>query len=168
MVFDSERFDLQPYTGFDMSRYVRRTSCGWEDSGWKSLLVQRFEHVPVVEDLRLPAVADLQLILPLSGRAVMETRGEGRWIRHQWGPGRLELAVPGKPVPRRYRGDESMRSLQVHIPDPTVEAVAARLGGRAWTTKRWRRPWPGEIRCSTNWCGRSGTRGRTTTSTPNP
>ncbi|RSM79905.1 AraC family transcriptional regulator [Amycolatopsis sp. WAC 01375] len=131
MVFDSERFDLQPYTGFDMSRYVRRTYCSWEDSGWESLLVQRFEHVPVAEDLRLPAVADLHLVLPLSGRAVMETRGEGRWNRHHWGPGRLELAVPRRPVLRRYRGDESMRSLQVHLPGPTVESVAARLGGRA-------------------------------------
>ncbi|MFD5250046.1 helix-turn-helix domain-containing protein [Amycolatopsis sp. NPDC058340] len=129
MVFDSERFDLQPYTGFDMSRYVRRTYCSWEDSGWESLLVQRFEHVPVAEDLRLPAVADLHLVLPLSGRAVMETRGGGRWSSHEWG--RLELAVPGKPQHRRYRGDESMRSLQVHIPGTTVESVAARLGGRA-------------------------------------
>ncbi|OLZ49876.1 AraC family transcriptional regulator [Amycolatopsis keratiniphila] len=129
MVFDSERFDLQPYTGFDMSRYVRRTYCSWEDSGWESLLVQRFDHVPVAEDMRLPAVADLHLILPLSGRAVMETRGEGRWSRHEWG--RLELAVPGRPLRRRYRGDGSMRSLQVHIPGTTVESVAARLGGRA-------------------------------------
>ncbi|GAB3741299.1 AraC family transcriptional regulator [Amycolatopsis oliviviridis] len=130
MVFDSERFDLQPYTGFDMARYVRRTSCSWEDSGWESLLVQRFDHVPVVEDMRLPAVADLHLVLPLSGRAVMETRGEGRWNRHQWEPGRLELAVPGRPLLRRYRGDRSMRSLQVHLPGTTVEAIAARLGGR--------------------------------------
>lgn len=129
MVFDSERFDLRPYTGFDMGRYVRRTYCSWEDSGWESLLVQRFEHVPVAEDLRLPAVADLHLVLPLSGRAMMETRGEGRWSRHEWG--RLELAVPGRPLQRRYRGDESMRSLQVHIPGTTVESVAARLGGRA-------------------------------------
>ncbi|MEU8417375.1 AraC family transcriptional regulator [Amycolatopsis japonica] len=131
MVFDSARFDLQPYIGFDMSRYVRRTYCSWEDSGWESLLVQRFEHVPVAEDMRLPAVADLHLVLPLSGRAVMETRGEGRWNRHEWGPGRLELAVPGKPLRRRYRGDEAMRSLQVHIPGTTVDSVAARLGGRA-------------------------------------
>ncbi|EME52219.1 AraC family transcriptional regulator [Amycolatopsis decaplanina] len=131
MVFDSERFDLQPYIGFDMSRYVRRTYCSWEDSDWESLLVQRFEHVPVAEDMRLPAVADLHLVLPLSGRAVMETRGDGRWNRHQWRPGRLELAVPGRPLLRRYRGDESMRSLQVHIPGTMVESVAARLGGRA-------------------------------------
>nr|WP_221471475.1 AraC family transcriptional regulator [Amycolatopsis umgeniensis] len=112
-----------------MSRFVRRTYCSWEDSGWQSLLVQRFEHVPVAEDLHLPATADLHLVLPLSGRAVMETRGEGRWNRHRWG--RLELAVPGRPVRRRYRGNESMRSLQVHIPGTTVESIAARLGGRA-------------------------------------
>ncbi|MFC3455639.1 AraC family transcriptional regulator [Amycolatopsis speibonae] len=60
----------------------------------------------------------------------METRGEGRWKRHHWEPGRLELAVPGRPVLRRYRGDGSMRSLQVHLPGTTVESVAERLGGR--------------------------------------
>ncbi|GAA1566052.1 hypothetical protein GCM10009678_56170 [Actinomadura kijaniata] len=54
MVFASARFDLQPYVGFDMARYVRRTYCSWEDSGWRSLLVQRFEHVPVAEDMELP------------------------------------------------------------------------------------------------------------------
>ena len=131
MVFDSERFDLQPYAGFDMSRYVHRTFCSWQDSGWQSLLVQRFDHVPVADEMELPATADLHLVLALSGRAVMESRGEGRWDRYHWGPGRLTLPVPGRPVVHRYRGDESMRSLQVHIPGPTVESVAARLGGRA-------------------------------------
>ncbi|WP_181770532.1 AraC family transcriptional regulator [Amycolatopsis pittospori] len=130
MVFDSERFDLQPYSGFDMARFVRRTSCSWSDSGWESLLVQRFEHVPVVDEMALPATADLHLILPVAGWAVMETRGEGRWNRHQWVPGRLEMAVPGRPWLRRYRGDGAMRSLQVHIPGTTVDAIAARLGGR--------------------------------------
>ncbi|KZB79157.1 AraC family transcriptional regulator [Amycolatopsis regifaucium] len=131
MVFRSERFDLQPYVGFDMARYVRRTYCSWEDSGWQSLLVQRFDHVPVAEDMEMPATADLHLVLPASGRAVMETRGEGRWNRSDWRPGRLTLAVPGKRVLHRYRGDESMRSLQVHIPGTTVESIATRLGGRA-------------------------------------
>ncbi|WP_067474166.1 helix-turn-helix domain-containing protein [Actinomadura hibisca] len=131
MVFDSAHFDLQPYAGFDMARYVRRTYCSWEDAGWQSLLVQRFEHVPVVEDMELPGAADLHLVLPVAGRAVMETRSGGRGSRDAWQPGRLELRVPDQPVLRSYRGDGPMRSVQVHVPRGTVDAVAAQLGGRA-------------------------------------
>ncbi|MFG1798399.1 hypothetical protein [Nocardia sp. NPDC049149] len=61
MVFDSTRFDLQPYAGLDLDRSVRLTYSSWEDAEWQSLLVQRFEHDPVVEELTLPAAADLHL-----------------------------------------------------------------------------------------------------------
>ncbi|WP_345433418.1 helix-turn-helix transcriptional regulator [Actinoallomurus vinaceus] len=114
-----------------MARYVRRTYCSWEDAGWRSLLVQRFEHVPVVEDMELPGTADLHLVLPVAGRAVMETRSGGRGSRSAWEPGRLALEIPDQPVLRSYRGDGSMRSVQVHIPRGTVDSVAGQLGGRA-------------------------------------
>ncbi|WP_431873771.1 helix-turn-helix domain-containing protein [Amycolatopsis sacchari] len=129
MVFDSARFDLRPYAGFDFGRYVRRTFCSWEQAGWRSLLVQRFEHVPVAEDLALPAAADLHLVLPMSGSAEMESSDGGRPERIPWVPGRLQVDVPDRPSLRRYRGDESMRSVQVHIPRDTVDTVAAQLGG---------------------------------------
>ncbi|MFJ7216010.1 helix-turn-helix domain-containing protein [Amycolatopsis sp. NPDC098790] len=129
MVFDSARFDLRPYTGFETDRFVRRTFCSWVDAGWRSLLVQRFEHVPVAEELALPAAADLHLVLPVSGRADLETRAGGRAVVDQWLPGRLQLGLPQQAVVRRYRGDGDMRSVQVHIPRDTVDAVAARLGG---------------------------------------
>ncbi|MBE1493586.1 AraC family transcriptional regulator [Amycolatopsis lexingtonensis] len=122
MVFDSARFDLQPYAGVAWERYVRRTFCSWEHSGWRSLLVQRFEHVPVAEDLHLPGTADLHLVLPVSGRAEMAAGAP-------WVPGRLQLGIPHRPASRRYRGDASMRSVQIHIPRDTVDAVAAQLGG---------------------------------------
>ncbi|MEV1003858.1 AraC family transcriptional regulator [Nonomuraea sp. NPDC050202] len=131
MVFDSAHFDLQPYAGFDMHRYVRRTHCSWENLGWQSLLVQRFEHVPLVEEMELPAAPDLHLVLPVGGRTVIETRAGGRWRRHTWAPGRLELAVPDRPVRRRYRADGPLRSVQVHLPRSAVEQAAERLGGGA-------------------------------------
>ncbi|ALG11951.1 helix-turn-helix domain-containing protein [Kibdelosporangium phytohabitans] len=129
MVFDSVRFDLQPYVGFDMDRYVTRTHCSWADAGWQSLLVQRFEHVTAAEDIPMPGAADLHLVLPVAGRAVVETRGGGRASRSTWRPGRLEMAIPNAPVVRSYRGDGAMRSVQVHIPRDTVESTAAQLGG---------------------------------------
>jgi AraC family transcriptional regulator len=130
MVFDSARLDLQPYAGFDMDRYVRRTYCSWEDAGWGSLLVQRFEHVPVAEDMALPAAADLHLVLPISGKGVLETRSGGRCTRFNWAPGRLDLRLPDQPVRQSYRCDGPMRSLQVHIPRGTIDSTAAQLGGR--------------------------------------
>ncbi|RDI55318.1 helix-turn-helix domain-containing protein [Nocardia mexicana] len=129
MVFDSTRLDLQPYAGFDTDRYVRRTYCSWENAGWRSLLVQRFEHVPMVEGMALPGAADLHLVLPTAGRTVMETRSDGRWERSAWAPGQLEVMVPDRPVLRRYRAAGAMRSLQVHIPRDTVDSTMARLGG---------------------------------------
>jgi AraC family transcriptional regulator len=129
MVFASARFDLQPYVGFDTDRYVRRTFCSWEHAGWRSLLVQRFEHVPVADSMELPGAADLHLVLPVSGRAEMETRDGGRAVRETWVPGRLQLGIPHRPIVRTYRGNTSMRSVQVHIPRDTVDSVVARLGG---------------------------------------
>ncbi|GAB2847240.1 helix-turn-helix domain-containing protein [Lentzea nigeriaca] len=129
MVFDSARFDMQPYVGFEMDRFVRRTFCSWEDAGWRSLLVQRFEHVPVAEDLALPGAADLHLVLPISGLAEMETRDGGRAVHDRWRPGRLQLGLPHQATVRRYRGDADMRSVQVHIPRDIVDSAVARLGG---------------------------------------
>ncbi|HEY3464719.1 MAG TPA: AraC family transcriptional regulator [Amycolatopsis sp.] len=129
MVFDSARFDLRPYTGFETDRYVRRTFCSWEHAGWRSLLVQRFEHVPVAEDMALPAAADLHLVLPVSGRAELRTRDGGRAVATRWVPGRVQLGVPHQSTVRSYRGDAEMRSVQVHIPRDTVDATVARLGG---------------------------------------
>jgi AraC family transcriptional regulator len=131
VVFDSIHLDLQPYAGFDMNRYVRRTYCSWEELGWRSLLVQRFDHVPLAEDMELPAAADLHLILPVGGRTVMETRIGSRWSRHTWVPGRLELGAPDRPALRRYRAAGPLRSVQVHLPRGTVERTAEQLGGRA-------------------------------------
>ncbi|MGW7532985.1 helix-turn-helix domain-containing protein [Amycolatopsis sp. NPDC054798] len=129
MVFDSTQLDLQPYAGFEMDRYVRRTYCSWEDAGWQSLLVQRFEHVPVADEMELPAAADLHLVLPVGGRAVLETRRDGGWERTPWTPGRVELMPPDQPALRRYRADGVLNSVQVHIPRATVDSTAARLGG---------------------------------------
>ncbi|WP_432826830.1 helix-turn-helix domain-containing protein [Dactylosporangium sp. CA-092794] len=129
-MFDSVHFDLTPYAGFDMDAYVRRTHCSWSHNGWQSLLVQRFDHVAEVEAMALPAVADVHLILPVAGRAVMESSDGGRWHRRTWAPERLEMAVPHRPAVRRYRAERSMSSVQVHLPHGTVDRVATQLGCR--------------------------------------
>lgn len=130
MVFESAHLDLQPYVGFDMARYVRRTSCSWHDTGWQSLLVQEFEHVTSVEDMALPAAADLHLVLPIAGRAVMETRSGGRATRETWLPGQVHLMLPDRASLRSYRSDGLMRTVQVHVPRGTLDAAARELGIR--------------------------------------
>lgn len=59
-------------------------------------------------------------LLPVAGRAVIETWTGGRWSRHTWAPGRLELGIPDRPALHRYRADGALRSVQVHFPRSTV------------------------------------------------
>lgn len=66
-MFDSPDFDLASYAGFDTSAYVRQTYNSWDDAGWRSLLVQGFDHAPEAEHLPLPAVSDLHLVLCVAG-----------------------------------------------------------------------------------------------------
>ncbi|MEV5707517.1 helix-turn-helix transcriptional regulator [Actinoallomurus sp. NPDC052274] len=128
-MFDSPDFDLAPYAGFDMARFVRRTYCSWQDAGWRSLLVQRFTHAREAEHLPLPGVSDLHLVLCTSGEAVMRIRDGGKAARRRWASGRLELVVPGHSTVRSYRATSAMHSVQVHIPRAIVDRAAAELGG---------------------------------------
>ncbi|MFI6172313.1 helix-turn-helix domain-containing protein [Nocardia sp. NPDC051052] len=128
-MLDSLDFDLTPYAGFDMAAYVRRTYCSWQDSGWRSLLVQRFDHAPRAEDLPMPAVADVHVVLCVAGDAVMRTHADGNSTRRRWVPGHLDLVIPGREIVREYRATAALRTIQVHIPAATVDRAAAQLGG---------------------------------------
>ncbi|WP_434451058.1 helix-turn-helix domain-containing protein [Lentzea sp. E54] len=128
-MFDSPDFDLAPYAEWDTSALVRRTFCSWDDAGWRSLLVQCFDHAPEAEHIKLPGVADLHLVLYVAGDVVMRTRSGGKPVRRV--PGALELMVPGQDNVCDYRAASAMRTVQVHIPSATVARAAARLGGSA-------------------------------------
>jgi AraC family transcriptional regulator len=127
VVFHSPDFDMTPYQDFDGPTYVRRTYCSWDDAGWRSLLVQCFDHVDEAEQLAMPATADLHLVLCVAGDAVMHTDGGDR----RWLPGSLELLVPGQGSVRSYRANAALRTIQVHLPWTTVDRTRAELGGRA-------------------------------------
>jgi AraC family transcriptional regulator len=129
-VFPSADFDLAPYADFDMPAYVRRTYCSWHDAGWRSLLVQGFDHAPQAEQLPMPAVADLHLVLYVAGDVVMRTRAGGKPDRRRRVPGSLELLAPGRASTRDYRASSALRTIQVHIPSATVDRAAEHLGGR--------------------------------------
>ncbi|GAA2666818.1 AraC family transcriptional regulator [Nonomuraea recticatena] len=130
-MFDSPDFDLASYAGFDTPVYARHTYNSWDDAGWRSLLVQGFDHAREVEHLALPAVSDLHLVLCLAGSADMWTHAGGRPVRRRWVPGHLELMVPGRASSLSYRATPGLSTIQVHLPSPTVRQVAGALGGRA-------------------------------------
>ncbi|MEV0390756.1 helix-turn-helix transcriptional regulator [Nonomuraea sp. NPDC050643] len=129
-MFDSPDFDLASYAGFDTPAYVRHTYNSWDDAGWRALLVQRFEHAPEVENLPLPAVADLHLVLCVAGSADMRLHTGGRPVRRRWVPGHLELMVPGRAASASYRAEAGLSTVQVHIPAPAVRRATGALGGR--------------------------------------
>lgn len=113
-MFDSPDFDLAPYADFDMSKFVRRTYCSWNDANWRSLLVQCFTHAREAEHLQLPGVSDLHLVLCTSGKAAMQIHAGGKTTRRHWAPGRLELMVPGLGTVRSYHATSALHTIQVH------------------------------------------------------
>ena len=123
-MFDSPDFDLAPYAEVDLPAQVRRTYCSWSDAGWRSLLVQCFDHAPEAEPFPMPAVADLHLVLCVGGDVAMRTRADGKPVRRRWVPGTLELMVPGLASVRDYRTTSPLRTVQVTVPSATVEQAA--------------------------------------------
>ncbi|SFX79922.1 hypothetical protein OH786_36315 (plasmid) [Streptomyces atratus] len=117
-MFDSPDLDLAPYGDIDMTKYVRRSYCSWNDAG-QSLLVQCFAHARQVENLLLPGTSDLHLVLCTAGRAVMHVGSEGSSTRRRWTAGRLELMVPGRSTARSYVAASALSTVQVHPRTPS-------------------------------------------------
>jgi AraC family transcriptional regulator len=126
-VFQSADFDLAPYADFDLPAYVRRTYCSRHDAGWRSLLVQSFDHAPQAEQLPLPAVADLHLVLYVAGDVVMGTRAGGKPDRRRRVPGSLELLTPR--TGEHPRLPDFARAAH-HSGAHSASATVDRLGGR--------------------------------------
>ncbi len=129
-MFDSPDFDTSSYADFDTAAYVRHTYNSWDTAGWRSLLVQSFEHASEAEHLPLPAVSDLHIVLCLAGKADVRLYAGGRPVERRWVPGHLELMVPGRATSFSYRATSRLRTVQVHIPSSTVREAAGSLGGR--------------------------------------
>jgi AraC family transcriptional regulator len=130
-VFESEHSDTQTHPDINRDGSARLAHCSCEDVGWTSLLVQRFIHSPVGEDMYVPGSGDVRLVLAEAGRATMEAHIGGRRSRFNWVPGWLGMYVPDQSVRCSYRASGPLRSVLVHIPRGTVERTAEQLGGRA-------------------------------------
>jgi AraC family transcriptional regulator len=122
------RFDMGAYTGFDTERYVTPTLSSWDDAGWRSLLVQRFQHIPEVEHMTLPPSTDRHLWLITEGRGWIQAGGLDGSARVGIRPGQLGMAVPGEPTHVRYVATAPMETIHVHLPQQVVDRVTAQLG----------------------------------------
>ncbi|MGW4959834.1 helix-turn-helix domain-containing protein [Nonomuraea sp. NPDC004186] len=125
------RFEMGGYAGLDLDRFVRRSLCSWERPGWRSLLVQKFEHLEAAGEMVMPASADthLWLITGGAGKLHIDT-GEG-WRTTSITPGEIGMATPGVPTRLRYETTAPMHSIHVHLPAEVVGRTAAELGGPA-------------------------------------
>ncbi|WP_062436984.1 AraC family transcriptional regulator [Herbidospora daliensis] len=129
-MFDSPDFDTSSYADFDTAAYVRHTYNSWDTAGWRSLLVQSFDHASRAEQLPMPAVSDLHIVLCVAGDADVRLQAGGRPVERRWVPGHIELMVPGRATSFDYRSTSRLRTVQVHVPSAAVRAAAGALGGR--------------------------------------
>ncbi|GAA4199689.1 AraC family transcriptional regulator [Streptosporangium oxazolinicum] len=109
---------------------MRHTYNSWNDAGWRSLLVQSFDHVSEAEHLPMPAVSDLHIALCVAGNADVRLYTGGKPVGRRWVPGHLELMVPGRATSVTYRATSRLRTIQVHIPSSAVREATGALGDR--------------------------------------
>ncbi|WP_433519380.1 helix-turn-helix domain-containing protein [Nonomuraea sp. CA-143628] len=125
------RFDMAGYAGLDLDRFVRRSLCSWERPGWRSLLLQKFEHVEAAGEMVMPPSADAHLWLITGGAGQLHIdTGEG-WRTTPITPGEIGMATPGVPTRLRYETTAPMHSIHVHLPADVLDRVVDELGGPA-------------------------------------
>lgn len=118
------------YAGFDADRFVVRHLSSWDDAGWRSLLVQRFEHLGAAGAMTLPASTDHHLWLITGGAGLMRLQTADGWREHPIVAGHVGRATPGVPTEVRYTASTPMSSVHVHLPVDVVERVTGELGRR--------------------------------------
>ncbi|GAA0250917.1 helix-turn-helix domain-containing protein [Cryptosporangium japonicum] len=122
------RFDTDGYACADTDWGVRRTLSSWDDAGWRALLVQRFEHVAVADDLVLPASAAHHFWVVTDGAGTMRTDIGDGWRSTPIAPGTVGRALPGRPTRVRYEMSAPMRTIHVHLTADDVARAAGETG----------------------------------------
>lgn len=95
--------------------------------------MREFVSLPEVDDAHVPALPDQLLVLVLTGRKEIESRGGGHWRRSHFLPGRLSMTMPGRETHVRWRcdPDREQRSLHLHLPGQVMADTAEALWGVA-------------------------------------
>ncbi|WP_306204628.1 helix-turn-helix domain-containing protein [Actinoplanes sp. RD1] len=121
----AERFDQEGYAGFDMEPHVVRRLSSWDDAGWRSLLVQRFDHRPADDVIDLPASRDHHFWVVTRGAGTMRVHSGDDRREDPIAPGLLGRAVPGVPTVLSYTATAPLSSVHVHLPADIVDRVSA-------------------------------------------
>ncbi|GAA4581529.1 AraC family transcriptional regulator [Planotetraspora phitsanulokensis] len=123
--------DTNPFKSLDLdqSAFTERTFCSWYDTGWRSVLLRRYDDHLVAEDVYLPPTDDQHLVLVTAGESTIESFGEGGRRKARYVPGQIGLTPPGVPTRLRWRSEASPRTLHLHLPDRLLTRAARELWG---------------------------------------
>jgi AraC family transcriptional regulator len=101
---------------------AKMTACSWQ-AGWRSLLLRAYEDAPQVEPFTTAATPDHLVVLVVDGSCELEARYRGAWRKAEYRIGSMGMTAPGEEVTIRWRGTAKHRTLQLHIPEPTLRAA---------------------------------------------
>jgi len=115
----------------DLSRFSSRTFCSWNDLGWRSVLLRRFENAPATDNVYHAPVKDQLLVLVTRGRTSIETWSGAKWRKAEYQPGSIGMTAPGRETRLRWRTDSSDTHtvLHLYLPGKVMQDAAAVIWG---------------------------------------
>jgi hypothetical protein len=125
----------------DLSRFSSRTFCSWNDLGWRSVLLCRFENAPATDNVYHAPVKDQLLVLVTRGLRARCRRRRRRCTAA------AQLASQGDPVnvypfiEAEKQGSHNVKRACELLEVSCVAYYAARAGQpQTGTARRQRRP----------------------------
>jgi hypothetical protein len=115
----------------DLSRVSTRTSCSWNDLGWRSVLLRRFENAPVADDVYHSPVKDQLLVLVTHGRTHIESWSGAKWRKAEYQAGSIGMTAPGRETRLRWRTDspDPHTVLHLYLPGKVIHDAASAIWG---------------------------------------
>jgi AraC family transcriptional regulator len=109
-------------------KYLRAkmAACSW-DAGWRSVLLRAYDDPPQADEFITPATRDHLIVLVTEGVCNVEVRYRGGWIQSLSRRGHIGMTAPGEVATLRWRGETSHSTLQLHLPESTLNRVAQEL-----------------------------------------
>jgi AraC family transcriptional regulator len=99
------------------------TFCSWK-VGWRSLLMRAYDDPPQAEEFTTSATNDQLIVLVTKGSCNIESFRNNDWSRAAYRPGDIGMIPSGEVARLRWRGSERHTTLQLHLPDRVIAAVA--------------------------------------------
>jgi AraC family transcriptional regulator len=104
------------------------TSCSWQ-AGWRSVLLRGYDDGPEAEFTTQPT-NDHLIVLVVDGECEIDSRYPTRRRRGAHRRGSIAMTAPGEDVLVRWTGETRHSTLQLHIPERTIQGVLDDLSER--------------------------------------